>query len=96
VGFEPTAVRGKWFEVNDFNNSSTDAPQFKDVELNDCEFIKNKKPYKSYLLDLCNGFALLLNLKQSISRLRDFNIQLQKFSYTGMSSLAWLYTGGKG
>jgi hypothetical protein len=25
-GFEPTAVRGKWFEVNDLNYSATDAP----------------------------------------------------------------------
>jgi hypothetical protein len=25
-GFEPTAVRGKWFEVNDLNHSATDAP----------------------------------------------------------------------
>jgi hypothetical protein len=26
-GFEPTAVRGKWFEVNDLNHSAMDAPQ---------------------------------------------------------------------
>jgi hypothetical protein len=25
-GFEPTAIRGKWFEVNDLNRSATDAP----------------------------------------------------------------------
>jgi hypothetical protein len=25
-GFEPTAVRGKWFEVNDINHSAIDAP----------------------------------------------------------------------
>jgi hypothetical protein len=25
-GFEPTAVRGKWFEVNDLNHSAKDAP----------------------------------------------------------------------
>jgi hypothetical protein len=25
-GFEPTVVRGKWFEVNDLNHSATDAP----------------------------------------------------------------------
>jgi hypothetical protein len=25
-GYEPTAVRGKWFEVNDLNHSATDAP----------------------------------------------------------------------
>jgi hypothetical protein len=24
--FEPTEVRGKWFEVNDLNHSATDAP----------------------------------------------------------------------
>jgi hypothetical protein len=24
--FEPTAVRGKWFEVNDINHSAMDAP----------------------------------------------------------------------
>jgi hypothetical protein len=25
-GFEPTAVRGKWFEVNNINHLATDAP----------------------------------------------------------------------
>jgi hypothetical protein len=25
-GFEPKAVRGKWFEVNNLNCSATDAP----------------------------------------------------------------------
>jgi hypothetical protein len=27
-GFEHTAVRGKWFEINDLNHSTTDAPNF--------------------------------------------------------------------
>jgi hypothetical protein len=26
-GFEPTAVRGKWFKVNNLNHSATDVPQ---------------------------------------------------------------------
>jgi hypothetical protein len=25
-GFEPTAVKGKWFEINDLDHSATDAP----------------------------------------------------------------------
>jgi hypothetical protein len=27
-GFEPTAVRGKWFEVNDLNHSATGAHMY--------------------------------------------------------------------
>jgi hypothetical protein len=32
-GFEPTVVRGKWFEVNDLNHSATDAPSTKDKNI---------------------------------------------------------------
>jgi hypothetical protein len=45
-GFEPTAVRGKWFEVNDHNHSATDAPidHCMNVELHSSQWFSSYAP----------------------------------------------------
>jgi hypothetical protein len=56
-GFEPTAVRGKWFEVNDLNHSATDAPS---QEKNGLPLVGLQPRYLS--LDVFSGLLHLLPL----------------------------------
>jgi hypothetical protein len=42
-GFEPTAVRGKWFEVKDLKHLATDAPKCFVVFARNVEFMKKIK-----------------------------------------------------